>query len=214
LGLLDPEGRTVDRFRDRVMFPARNDRLQTVGFVSVRGVAPPYYVTSPATQVHRRSNSLVGVAEQLDLLSEGAAPVLVNNPLDAVAIERVSRLTAGRWAGIPLCDSLLSVGQAGILGRYAATDTAIVVVTDDRAAQRAAVGLLGDLSRFFTRVWAVELPAGQTASTLAAAPNGAQRLHDTLLVTRPLADYRQYRRQRRSSAPIADLTPPDESPAI
>jgi hypothetical protein len=47
----------------------------------------------------------VGVAEQLDLLSEGAVPLLVNDPLDALAIERISRLAIGRWAGIPQCDT-------------------------------------------------------------------------------------------------------------
>ena len=79
--------------------------METVGFVGVRAQPAPYYATSPATQVHRRSASLVGVAEQLDLLSEGAVPLLVNDPLDALAIERISRLAVGSWPGIPLCDT-------------------------------------------------------------------------------------------------------------
>lgn len=196
------------------MFPTRNDRLETVGFVGVRRAEAPYYAASPATQVHRRSDSLVGVAEQLDLLSEGAAPVLVNDPVDAVAIERISRLTVGRWAGIPLCDALLSAGQAGILGRYAATDEAIVVLADDTAGQRAAVGFLDDLSRFFPRVWAVELPAGFSPSRLSIADDGLQRLHDALLITRPLSDYRRPRRQLRPSAPVpaVESSTPDETP--
>ncbi|MGY4770915.1 hypothetical protein ACXC9Q_28730 [Kribbella sp. CWNU-51] len=207
LGLLNPEGRTVDRFRDQVIFAARNDELQTVGFVGVRASTSPYYATSPATQVHRRSNCLVGVAEQLDLLSEGAVPVLVNDPLDAVAIERISRLTVGRWAGIPLCDSLLSAEQARIFGRYAATDSAIVVLKDRADGQRAAIGVLDDLSRFFPRVWAVELPVSPT--TLSRSTDGRQRLHDDLLLTRPLADYRSRRgRQRQPSAlQVPDLEP-------
>jgi DNA primase len=216
LGLLNPEGRTVDRFRDQVMFPTRNDRLETVGFVGARNAEAPYYATSPATQVHRRSNSLVGVAEQLDLLSEGAVPVLVNDPLDAVAIERVSRLTIGGWAGIPLCDSLLSAEQARILGRYAATDAAIVVLADDKAGQRAAVGFLDDLSRFFRRVRAVELPANHSPSRLSISNGGLQRLHDALLITRPLSDYRPARKRRRPSAPgpAVDLSPSGETPSL
>ncbi|GAB2679486.1 hypothetical protein GCM10009743_64630 [Kribbella swartbergensis] len=217
LGCTSPEGRTVDRFRDQVMFPTWNDRLEAVGFVGVRNAAAPYYATSPATQVHRRSNCLVGVAEQRDLLSEGAVPVLVNDPLDAVAIERVSRLTVGRWAGIPLCDSLLSAEQAGILGRYAATDTAIVVLADERGGQRAAVGFLDDLSRFFTRVGAVEIPAGQSPSRLSISKDGLQRLHDALLTTRPLADYRPPGRRRRRppiSLLATDPAPPSRTPSL
>jgi DNA primase len=215
LGLLNPEGRMIDRFRDLVMFPSWNDRLETVGYFGVRRGPTPYYVSSPATQIHRRSNALVGVAEQHDLLTEGAAPVLVNDPLDVVAIERISRLSVGRWAGIPLCDTLLSSEQARILGRYAATDTAIVVLADDAQGQRAAVGFLDDLSRFFTRVWAVQLPSGQTPSTLITSQEGRQRLHDILLISRPLSDYRLPRKRRRPPIrmPAAEPIQPDHSPS-
>ncbi|MFG1626239.1 hypothetical protein [Kribbella sp. NPDC049227] len=216
LGLLNPEGRTVDRFRDQLMLPARNDGLEAVGFVGVRrGVEAPYYSTSPATQVHRRSATILGVAEQLDLLSEGAAPVLVNDPLDAIAIEQVSRRSMCRWAGIPLCDSLLSAGQARILGTHAATDTAIVLLKDDTAGQRAAVGFLDDLTRFFPRVWAVELPNGQSARTLYSSGDGLQRLHDALMCARPLSDYRRARTPRRPRS-LSTAEPPlsDETPSL
>ncbi|MEV4267730.1 hypothetical protein [Kribbella sp. NPDC049584] len=210
LALVDPEGRTIDRFRDLIMLPARNERLETVGFIGVRADAQPYYVTSPASQVHRRGGALVGVAEQFDLLSEGAVPVLVDSPLDALAIERVSRLATGRWAGIPLCRSLLSVQQAGILGRYAATDSVIVVVADDKDGQRAADTLLADLNRFFGRVWAVELPT----DFVIRGPGDLQSLHDALLVTRPLADYRGPQRRRKHRRQEPDLDTPDRGPAL
>lgn len=70
-----------------------NDRLETVGFPN------PwchYAVRCDLIGDAARSGASVGVAGQLALLSEGAAPVLVNNPMDAVAIEQVSRLTVGR----------------------------------------------------------------------------------------------------------------------
>jgi DNA primase len=218
LGLLSPEGRMIDRFRDQVMFPACNDQLQTVGYFGVGRGTSPYYAASPATQIHRRSNALVGVAEQTDLLSQGAAPVLVNDPLDAVAIERISRLSAGQWAGIPLCNTLLSAEQARMLGRYAATDMAIVVLSGDEDGQRAAVDFLNDLSRFFARVCAVELPAKQSASTMIATQSGRQRLHDILLTTRPLADYRQPQKRRRRipvpRPPTAEAPERDQSPSF
>ena len=79
------------------------------------------------------------------------------------------------------CDTLLSAEQARILGRYAATDTAIVVLANDQEGQRAAVAFLDDLSRFFTRVRAVELPAGQSASTLSTNEEGRQRARSAIL---------------------------------
>ena len=211
LALLDPEGRTIDRFRDQLMLPTRNNQLETVGFIGVRADPSPFYATSPSTQVHRRSNALVGIAEQLDLLTEGAVPVVVNSPLDPLAIERVSRLTTGRWSGIPLCDTLLSAQQARILARYAATDSVIVAARDSESA---AVGLLDDLARFFPRVWAVELPPLTSVNTVAADPAGQQFLHDTLLMARPLADYRRRRPRRRSTTQEAAPEHPDRGPAL
>lgn len=214
LALLDPEGRTIDRFRDRLILPACNDRLETVGFFGIRAAPTPYYVTSPVTQVYRRSNALAGVAEQLDLLSEGAVPVLVNSPLAALAIERISRLSIGRWAGIPLCDTLLSAEQAGILARYAATDTVIVALPDTKSAQRAAVSYLDDLARFFPRVQAVELPSPNSVNILARDQASQQTLHDSLLMTRPLADYRPSRPQKPKRQPAPEPDQPDSGPAF
>ncbi|WP_329000861.1 hypothetical protein OHA18_41330 [Kribbella sp. NBC_00709] len=210
LALIDPEGRTIDRFRDLVMMPARNEQLETVGFIGVRADPEPYYVASPASQVYRRGGALVGVAEQLDLLSEGAVPVLVNSPLDALAVERVSRLAVGRWAGIPLCDTLLSVQQAGLLARYAASDSVIVAIPDSKAGQRAAVAMLDDLNRFFVRVWAVELPP----DFMTLERTDLQFLQDRLLVTRPLGDYRGAERRRKQTHDDFDLDTPDRGPAL
>ncbi|TDD60008.1 hypothetical protein E1263_13000 [Kribbella antibiotica] len=70
LGVVGADGRLVDRFRDQLMLPARNDRLQIVGFTGVRrngdGI---YYSSSPNTQIYRRSGSVIGIAEQLEILA-------------------------------------------------------------------------------------------------------------------------------------------------
>ena len=97
LGVVTADDRLVDRFRHQLMLPARNHRLGIVSFTGVReGEFGPYYSKSPDTQIHRRSGSLVGIAEQRDLLSDGASPVLVDNPLDAFA-DRANQ-QAGWWA--------------------------------------------------------------------------------------------------------------------
>ncbi|MET7280118.1 hypothetical protein ABZS29_17925 [Kribbella sp. NPDC005582] len=210
LGILDADGRTVDRFRDQLMLPARNDRLQVTGFIGLRtGQRAPYYASSPTTAVHRRSASLIGVAEQLDLLDGEAQPILVNNPLDAFAIERLSRLGGGRWIGIPLCDTLLSAEQTRILGSYTAADTVIVLVTGKRTAQQVLTDCYRDLTGSFRRVQAVELPRGQTPARIALAPGGLQRLHDALRLTRPLVDYRS---SRGTAGSLQSATDVDEAP--
>lgn len=175
LGAVGADGRLVDRFRDQLMLPARDDRLQIVGFTGGRrSGGSAYYTASPNTQIHRRSGSIIGIAEQLDLLSEEASPVLVDDPLDAFAIENVSRLSGGRWAGIPLCGALLSAGQSRIPGAgvHAVTDTVVVLVSDNEAARRRAVESLPDLARSFRRVQAVDLSRGLSPAMLRTTRSG------------------------------------------
>ncbi|GAB3934026.1 hypothetical protein GCM10029976_042390 [Kribbella albertanoniae] len=207
LGVLGADGRLVDRFRDQLMLPARDHRLQIVGFTGVRrSSGAVYYTTSPDTQIHRRSGSVIGIAEQLELLAGEASPVLVDDPLDAFAIENVSRLSGGRWAGIPLCGALLSADQARILGARAVADTVVVVVSENEAARQRAIEILPDLAKAFRRVQAVDLPRAFSPATLRMRHDGLQRLHDELLLTRPLADYRSRPRRRRTrERPAGDV---------
>ena len=90
-GLMDwaESGDGMDRHRDRLMMVSRDDRLSPVGFVGVGPDGRAQSVT-PATAIHRPSNVLLGVAEQLDLLGSGAIPVVVDDPVDAMAVTRLS----------------------------------------------------------------------------------------------------------------------------
>ncbi|MBP2356199.1 DNA primase [Kribbella aluminosa] len=189
------EGTAVDVFRDRLMLLARDERLDPVGFVGVGPGVKPEYSASPTTLIHRPSNALVGIEEQLDMLTEGAFVVVVNDPLDAVAIENLGRLAGERWAGIPMCGSQLSSAQAKTLYRYTVTDTVIVALDGDQEWRRTAIASHPDLSYFYKRVRAVEIPDGLSAASLLKTENGPQRLYDAMVSTRPLADYKPGRQQ-------------------
>jgi hypothetical protein len=154
----------------------------------------------------------VGIAEQIDLLTEGAMAVVVDDPLDAMAIEKASRLSIDRWAGIPLCGSSMSTGQAKALYRYTATDTVIVALNGDEAWRSKALASLSDLSLFFRRVHAVVLPDGHTPATLLQSEGGPQRLHDALLSTGSLAAH-QPRRQSANDL-HDDLRPSNPGPGL
>ncbi|WP_132156480.1 hypothetical protein [Kribbella antiqua] len=82
-------------------------------------------------------------------------------------------------------------------------------MSDAREGQRAAAGYLADLSRFFRRVHAVELPAGQTLAALHLPEDGDQQLQDVLLATRPLADYRYPSQQATTAHALELLSDPD-----
>ena len=211
------EGHPTDQFRDRLMVLARDERLDPVGFVGIRPGSPPGYSTTPNTLIHRPSNALVGLFEQLDLLGHGAIPVIVDDPMDAIAIEKISRMSSDLWAGIPLCGSVLSTTQARTLSRYAATGTVVVAMAGDEGWQRSAAGFLDDLSYFFRSVRAVELPAEHTPATLLPCEEGPKRLRTALLSTRQLADDGTRHRQGRgirASDLAGDPVPPVPGPGL
>jgi hypothetical protein len=110
-------GEAIDRHRDQLMFVARDQRLSPVGFVGISqdGLA---FTASPVTAVHRPSNVLVGIEEQLKLLKNGAIPVIVDRPVDAIAISELSRLSTGQWAGIPVCGAVDGPGEDAASVQY------------------------------------------------------------------------------------------------
>ncbi|WKN46642.1 MobF family relaxase [Nocardioides sp. Arc9.136] len=113
-------GRLIDRFRDRVMFPVIQQG-EVLGFVGRRrpdltdaDKAGPKYLNTADTPLFHKGAQLFGVVDEL--LAEGAVPVIVEGPMDAVAVTIAS---AGLYLGVaPLGTSL----------------------TDEQAAQLAAVG--------------------------------------------------------------------------
>lgn len=113
-------GRLIDRLRDRVMFPVIHQG-EVLGFVGRRrpdltdtDKAGPKYLNTADTPLFHKGAQLFGVVDEL--LAEGAVPVIVEGPMDAVAVTIASH---GLYLGVaPLGTSL----------------------TDEQAAQLAAVG--------------------------------------------------------------------------
>lgn len=111
------------------MFVSRDHQMTSVGFVGIdRDGQMGQLTPSP---IFRPPNALIGLTEQLDLLKKGATPIIVDHPLDAIAIDVLSRLES-QYAGIPLCESPLSTGQARMLRRSSESNRAIVAVPTEK----------------------------------------------------------------------------------
>jgi DNA primase len=203
-------GDAVDRHRDQLMLVARDQRLSPSGFIGI-GRDGQIGLRSPVTSIHRPSNVLVGVEEQLDLLGEGAIPVIVDDPVDAIAVSSVSRRMDGRFAGIPVCGAGLSTAQARILRRFSARDEVLVVLSGDQPQRNQAAGYLLDLAFFFDRVRAVDLPAGP--GELSLSGSGPEHLHDLLSKSRPLMTYR-VSGSGFASGLSTEPDPPDAGPGL
>ncbi|MFC7362230.1 MobF family relaxase [Nocardioides astragali] len=147
-GISDPEmlatgvaveastGRLIDRFRDRVMFPVIHQG-EVLGFVGRRpdltddDKAGPKYLNTADTPLFHKGAQLFGVVDEL--LAEGAVPVIVEGPMDAVAVTIAS---AGLYLGVAPLGTSLTDEQATQL---AAVGRDPIVATDaDLAGQVAA----------------------------------------------------------------------------
>jgi hypothetical protein len=198
-----------DRFRDQLVLVARDPQLHPTGFIGI-GRDGRAQSLSPATAIHRPSNVLVGIAEQIDLLRGGAIPVIVDDPVDAIAVSSMSRELEGRWAGIPVFGAGLSTAQVRMLRKFSLGDTAIVIAHGDEHRQKLTTGYLFDLALYYDRVRAVVLP--QSPSSIVNAEYGPQIMNDLLTTARPSLTYRLG--GAASANLVGDPEPPDPGPSL
>ena len=112
-----------DFFRDRLVMPIRDphdpDGGAILGFVGRRNptktdddYAGPKYLNTRTTPVFTKGEALFGYAEARELLADGALPVIVEGPMDALAITLGSN---GDAVGIAPMGTALTVNQIKLL---------------------------------------------------------------------------------------------------
>ena len=82
-------GKHYDRFRDRIMFPIRDQRGRTIGFGGrALGDGEPKYLNSPETVLFHKGRELYGLFEARQALRHIDRLVVVEGYMDAVALAR------------------------------------------------------------------------------------------------------------------------------
>ena len=121
-------GRLIDRFRDRVVFPITHEH-QILGFVgrchpdrTDADHAGPKYLNTPTTVLFHKGEVLYGAIPAL--LEAGAVPVLVEGPIDALAVTLAGD---GRYVGVAPLGTALTDDQASQLAALSARP---IVATD------------------------------------------------------------------------------------
>jgi DNA primase len=184
-------GDLIDTFRDRAMLPIRSADGTIVAFI---GRAPdhadprvPKYLNSPGTSLYNKSDVLFGLWEARGALASGARPVIVEGPLDAIA---VTTACDGRHVGISPCGVALTLQQATAL--EAAADlhaTGVLVAFDpDQAGRRAAISAYHLLRPLTGNTTAAILPPGQDPAQILHDHGPAGLAGMVARHTQPLAD--------------------------
>jgi DNA primase len=135
-------GDVIDRFRDRITLPIRDSGGRIIGFIGrsapQAGLRGPKYLNSPTTPIYRKGQSLFGLWEQRDQLRAGAQPVLVEGPLDVLAVAAAAHTGRRQLAGVAACGTALTSQQAALLAAAIAAGTDVVVAYDSDPAGAAA----------------------------------------------------------------------------
>ena len=178
-------GRLIDRFRDRLILPIVHNR-QILGFVARRhpdhadtGHAVPKYLNTPDTVLFHKGAQLYGANP--DLMSSGATPVLVEGPLDALAVTLAGD---GRYLGLATLGTSLTDAQARQLATLSTTP--IIATDPDLAGRIAAHRDYWLLTQHGLDPSAARLPAGYDPADL-LTHRGPERLKAALDAAQPLS---------------------------
>ncbi len=131
------EGRTYDRFRDRVVWPIRDLSGDVVGFGARRlgEDAGPKYLNTPETLVYKKSNVLFGAYEARKDIAKQQQAVVVEGYTDVMACH-----LAGVTTAVATCGTAFGAGHAKMLRRLLLDDggASVVFTFDGDAAGRKA----------------------------------------------------------------------------
>lgn len=170
---LTKNGRTYDRFRNRLMFPLKNHRGQVVGFsgrVLDTTTKAAKYINSPETTVYKKSELLFGFHELYQAISKKNTVILTEGELDVISSAQVhvNHIVA-------IKGSAISQHQAKLLKR--AAEVVILSLDSDSAGVAATKRAIPILEAEGLELRVLQLPSNHDPDDLARTnPNAWRQL--------------------------------------
>lgn len=183
-------GNLIDVFRDRLMVPLTSSDRDVVGFIGrcseSAGDDVPKYLNSPQSAVFAKHDVLYALGEDAEALRRGGMPIIVEGPMDRLAIRQGGRNLA--VTGVAPCGTALTQQQVTALIGVVGIRRPIAVALDPDPAGRAAT----------IRAWELLTAAGSRNLLHVALPDGkdpaelirngrGQVLRDAITGHQPLA---------------------------
>lgn len=162
----------ADRFRQRLIFPIRNDYGEVIAFsgrVLPPSEDPAKYVNSPETPIFSKGRALYGLDKARRPLTAAGTALVCEGQLDLIRISE-----SGLQNVVAPQGTAFTPAQAHLLKRYA--DTAILCFDSDRAGRTAVERSLPILLAAGFGVRIANLPPGEDPDTL-IRQKGANAFH-------------------------------------
>ena len=154
------DGKTVPRFRGRLIFPIADVRGRVVGFGGrLLGDGEPKYLNSPETPLFHKGTLLYGLDRARTAIRTASLAVLVEGYVDAIRLQ-----AAGILHVVAPLGTALTAEQARVLRRY--TKQVALAYDADGPGLRATFRAGDELLRQGVGASVVTLPAGEDPDTL------------------------------------------------
>ena len=163
------QGRSYDRFRDRITFPIRNRRGQVIGFgARSLGDEKPKYLNSPETSVFHKGKELYGLFEAQAANRTLKKLFVVEGYMDVVSLFQEGVTNAVATLGT-------AATQEHMLRLFRTTPNIIFCFDGDKAGRRAAWRALETLLPVLKDGWVASfmfLPDGEDPDSIAMTKGG------------------------------------------
>ena len=149
------DGRTHDRFRNRLMFPLMDARGHVSGFgARVLDDSLPKYINSPQTRVFDKSGSLYGINLAAAAIKQSDQAVLVEGYIDVITAHQ-----HGFRNVVAAMGTAITERQTGIIKRL--TRNIVLALDADKAGEEASLRCVDYENSLNSEVRVVILPAGK-----------------------------------------------------
>lgn len=173
------------RFRDRLMFPIRNEVGDAIAFSGRQLKEDPRsgkYINSPETDIFKKSNVLFALDRAKKAILKEKAVILCEGQIDAIACHE-----GGVENAIAPLGTAFTAQHARILKRYA--QTAVLCFDADNAGVKACERAFRELAPEGLSVKVVELPAGDDPDTYLKA-HGVEGFRKQVAEARDFFDFK------------------------
>lgn len=179
------DGHSYDRFRNRIMFPIRDNRGRTIAFGGrTLGDDQAKYLNSPETSLFHKGRSLYGLFEARQALKDIPRMLLVEGYMDVVALAQHGFANAVATLGTATTPEHLQA-------LFRVTDEIVFCFDGDAAGRRAAWRALDNAlptMRGSRRVRFLFLPEGEDPDSLVRGEDGPARLRALADASRPASE--------------------------
>ncbi|MEU5835812.1 DNA primase [Streptomyces diacarni] len=182
-------GRPIDRFRGRLMWPIRDITGDVVGFGARKlreDDQGPKYLNTPETPIYRKSQVLYGIDLAKREIAKANRAVVVEGYTDVMACH-----LAGVTTAIATCGTAFGGEHVKILRRVLmdnAQSEVVFTFDGDAAGQKAALRAFEDDQKFAARTWIAITPGGMDPCDLRLA-EGDEAVAKVVEGRTPLFDF-------------------------